>query len=182
MIMKLSSMAVGSILGKLLGKKLTLGELMSIDQGRISRASEIKTRLVKVYHEIKKESILDKFRALFTGKTNLLMYYLIFKFEALSSSGNTYEVYIKLSPDFSMTGWQNNNCEIYCSCKDFQFRSAYLLDKNKSLFVNDKIRLALGSALTTSPKEKTTTTTLCKHSYACIQYIVNNYGNLMKTI
>lgn len=172
----------GSILGKLLGKKLTLGELMSIDQGRVSRASGVQPRLVKIYHEIKKESILDKFKSIFTGKNNLLMYYLIFKFEVTGKSGNTYEVFIKLSPDFSLSRWKDNTCEIYCSCKDFQFRSAYLLDKNNSLFLNDKIKIALGQALTTSPKEKTITTTLCKHAYACVQYLVKNYSNLMKTI
>ena len=180
--MKLDNNMIGNIIGKLLGKKLTLGELMSIDQGRISRASEVQPRLVKVYHELKKESILDKFRSIFTGKTGLLIYYVIFKFEVKSKSGNTYEVFIKLSPDFSMTNWQNNTCEIYCGCKDFQYRSAYLLGKNDSLFLNDKIKIALGQALTVAPKEKTITTTLCKHSYACIQYIVKNYGNLMKTI
>ena len=58
----------------------------------------------------------------------------------------------------------------------------YLLDKNNSLFLNDKIKIALGQALTTSPKEKTITTTLCKHAYACVQYLVKNYSNLMKTI
>lgn len=175
-------MELKGVLGKLLGRKYTLGELMSIDKGRIDRSGEINVRLVNVYHELKKESILDKFRSIFTGKMGLLMYYIIFKFEATGKSGKTYEIFVKLSPDYSMSNWQNNTVEVYCSCPDFKYRSAYLLDKNNSLFVNDRIKISLGEALTTAPKEKTTTTTLCKHLYAVLQYIIKNYGNLMKTI
>lgn len=173
---------LGSILGKLFGKQYTLGELMNVDKGRQDKAKEIKVSLVDVYHELEKEDIIDRFKSTFFGKTKLLMYYLILKFSASSPSGNTYTVFVRLSPDFDMTKWQENKVKIYCECKDFQYRSAYLLNNNKSLFLTDRIKIALGPALTIAPKEKTVTTTLCKHVVACIQYIIKNYNNLMKTI
>ena len=175
--------AFGNILGRLLGKQYTLGELMNVDQGRAERSKDIRVSLVKVYHELEKESIIDKFKSMFTGKTGLLMYYLIFKFEATSgTSGNKHTVFIRLSPDFDLNQWQQNKVKVYCDCKDFQFRSAYMLKKNNTLFLTDRIKIALGQALTTAPKEKTKTTTLCKHVVACVQYLIKNYGNIMKTI
>ena len=69
------------VLGRLLGKQLSIQELMNIDQGRKDRASDCTVRLVKVYHVLKDESILDKFRSIFLGKTTLKIYYLVFKFE-----------------------------------------------------------------------------------------------------
>lgn len=173
---------LNGILGKLLGRQLTIQELMNIDQGRKDRASECTVKLVKVYHVLKDESILDKFRVVFLGKTVIKIYYLVFKFEVTSKSGNTYEVIIQTSPDYDINNWKNSKCKVYCGCKDFKYRSAYLLDKNNTLFLSDKIKIRLGQAITEAPKSKTPTTLLCKHSMAALQYLVNNYQNIIKTI
>lgn len=173
---------ITGVLGKLLGKQLSIQEVMNIDQGRKDRASECVVKLVKVYHVLKEESILDKFRSIFLGKTILKIYYLVFKFEVTSKTGNTYNVIIQTSPDYDVQNWKNSKCKIYCECEDFQFRSAYLLGKNNTLFLSDKIKIKLGSALTEAPKSKTLTTLLCKHSMAALQYLVNNYQNIMKTV
>lgn len=173
---------ITGVLGKLLGKQLSIQELMNIDQGRKDRASECIVKLTKVYHVLKEESVLDKFRSIFLGKTTLKIYYLVFKFEVTSKTGNTYNVIIQTSPDYDIKSWKSSKCKIYCECKDFQFRSAYLLGKNNTLFLSDKIKIKLGSALTEAPKSKTLTTLLCKHSMAALQYLVNNYQNIMKTV
>lgn len=173
---------LGGILGKLTGKQLSIQEIMNIDEGRKDRASECVVRLTKVYHVLKEESIMDKLRSVFFGKTVLKIYYLVFKFEVTSKTGSTYNVIIQTSPDYDIRGWKNSKCKVYCECKDFQFRSAYLLGKNNTLFLSDRIKIKLGLALTQAPKDKTPTTLLCKHSMAALQYLVNNYQNIMKTI
>lgn len=170
------------VLGRLLGKQLSIQELMNIDQGRKDRASDCTVRLVKVYHVLKDESILDKFRSIFLGKTTLKIYYLVFKFEVTSKTGNTYNVIIQTSPDYDINNWKNSKCKVYCECKDFQYRSAYLLSKNNTLFLSDRVKIKLGQALTEAPKSTTSTTLLCKHSMAALQYLVNNYQNIIKTI
>lgn len=173
---------LGGLLNSIFGKQYTIGELMNIDEGRQEKASKCSVKLVKTYHELKKESIIDKFRSFFTGDTVINVYYVIFKFEVISETGSTYNVFIRINPDFDLVNWVNNEVKIYCSCADFKYRSAYLLNKNKSLFLNDKIKISLGSALTEAPKGKTKTTLLCKHSYAALLWLVTNYSNIMKTI
>lgn len=173
---------IGSILGSLVGSQYTIGELMNIDSGRQERASQCFVNLVGTYHELKKESLVDKFRGLFLGKTILPTYYVIFKLNVTSGSGKNYTVIIKTNPDFDLQDWTNNKVQIYCNCPDFKFRSAYLLNKRNSLFTNDKIKTYLGESLSDAPKSKTKTSLLCKHSYAALQWLVNNYVSIMKTI
>ena len=49
-----------SILSSILGVQYAIGELMNIDSGRQERASYCSVSLVKIYHEVKRESLLDK--------------------------------------------------------------------------------------------------------------------------
>ena len=144
---------LGGILGKLTGKQLSIQEIMNIDEGRKDRASECVVRLTKVYHVLKEESIMDKLRSVFFGKTVLKIYYLVFKFEVTSKTGSTYNVIIQTSPDYDIRGWKNSKCKVYCECKDFQFRSAYLLGKNNTLFLSDRIKIKLGPALTQADRK-----------------------------
>ena len=65
-------------------------------------------------------------------------------------------------------------------CFDFKFRSAYWLYQKGALFVNNRIRIELGQAITDKPKREPSL--LCKHSYAALLWLVKNYANLMKTI
>ena len=172
---------LGGVIGKLLGQQLSLGEIMNIDTGRQERAKECVVKLVQTFHVLKEESLLSKFKSIFLNKPTLQMYYLVFKFE-VKSSNSTYVVYIMTNPDYDILNWRDNQVKVYCDCKDFMFRSAYLLDKNNTLFINDHIKTSLGQALTTAPKEGTKTTLLCKHSFAAISWLVSNYGSVMKTI
>ena len=171
-----------SILSSILGVQYTIGELMNIDSGRQERAGYCSVSLVKTYHEVKRESLLDKFRSVFLGRSSVPTYYVIFKLKVTSGSGKSYDVIIRTNPDFNLNNWANNKVQIYCSCPDFKYRSAYLLGRRKSLFLTDKIKTYLGESLTDAPKSKTKTSLLCKHSYAALQWLVNNYVVLMKTI
>lgn len=160
----------------------TIGELMSIDPGRIERSMGCSVSLLRTFHEVKKASLLDKFRSWFQGKSLVNIYYVIFQFQVLSSSGKKYQVIIKCSPDFNLTEWTSNKVQIYCQCPDFQYHSAYILKQGNSLFLTDRTRSALGEAVSKSPRGKTRPSFLCKHAYAALSYLVNNYSSIMRTI
>jgi len=160
--------------------QITIGELMRIDAGRIGRANECSVELVKTYHELKKASLLERFKSLFRSTGLINTYYVIFKFLVTSGSGKSYTVLIRTNPDFDLNKWETNPCKVFCSCPDFKFRSAYTLKQRGGLLVNDKIKLELGQALSDKPKREPSL--LCKHSYAALTWLVNNYSTLMRTI
>lgn len=172
---------MASLLQSIFGKRYTIGELMNIDQGRQGRANNCSVSLVDTFFTLKEEGITAKFAQLFSGNT-LKVCYLTLKLKVLSDTGNPHFVFIQLEPDFSRTDWANNQVRVYCDCADFKFRSAYILDKRDSLFVNDWVKLGLGQALTDKPNGKKGVTTLCKHSFAALQWLMSNYQNLMNTL
>lgn len=170
------------ILSALFGDQYTIGELMNIDSGRQQKAAGCIPEFIKTYHELKPETLFDKFRSLFApGRATVNSYYLIFKFIVTSETGSKQEVLIRTNPDFDLTKWQSNKVKIYCSCPDFKYRSAYILDKRGSLFKNDRINVSLGAATSISPK-KLQTTLLCKHAFSALQWLVQNYQSVMRTI
>ena len=163
-------------------KPYTIGDIMNIDSARQERAGSCKVSLKKIYHELKEESILDKFKARFLGRSMAKRYYVIFEFDVKSDSGHNHSVYIRVSPDFNLTQWKTNKVRIYCSCPDFKYRSAYVLALHNSLFLTPKLQTALGPAASVAPKGKHPTSLLCKHAYAALNYLVMNYSSLMMTI
>lgn len=171
---------MASILSGVFNSEYTIGELMNIDSARQGRAGSCSVKLDNVYHGLKDETILDKFRSLFTGKSSVPIYYLTFKFLVTSDKGNEYTVFIRTNPDFSLKNWSNNKVKIYCECADFKYRSAYTLNKHDSLFKTSKIMSSLGQALADAPKRNTTL--LCKHSFAALSWLMNNWSNVMRTV
>lgn len=155
---------------------------MNIDSGRQGRASNCSASLVKTFHTIKQEGVLDKFKAFVTGKTTIKVYYVTLKFEVRSDTGNSHTVFIQLDPDFSLKNWTSNRVKIYCDCADFKYRSAYVLSRKNSLFLTHRIQIALGQAANEAPTGKRGTTLLCKHAYAALSWLMNNYASVMKTI
>lgn len=170
---------MGSVLGGLFTKQYTIGELMNIDSTRQGKASACQVNMDETFHELQRENLLDKFKAFFT-KTSVPVYYVTFKFSVTSAIGHTHVVYIRTNPDFSLKNWSNNKVQIYCDCADFKYRSAYTLEKHNSLFKTSKIQSALGQALSDAPKRGTTL--LCKHSFAALSWLMNNWSGIMKTI
>lgn len=164
-------------------RQYTIGDLMNIDQGRQERAGQCTVELIKTYHVLKEESLLEKFKKFFLDPDKVIKTYnVIFKFEVTSGKGSKHKVFIKTSPDFNLNAWQNNKVQVYCDCPDFKYRSAYELNKHNSVFLNNSTSVKLGQALTDKPKEGHQTTLLCKHLFAAVQWLINNYANIMKTM
>ena len=154
---------------------------------RIVHVRQYKSRLCNVsliytFFTIKEESLSGKVKKLFTGKDSVKVFYITLKLAVTGDTGNPHIVFIQLEPDFSMKNWENNKVRIYCDCADFKYRSAYLLDKRDSIFANDGIKIALGQAISEAPKGKRGVTLLCKHSFAALTWLMNNYTNLMSTL
>lgn len=162
--------------------KLKIGDLMKVDAGRQYKAQYCQVKLLKIYHELKSETLAEKIKQFFFGKSHINTYYLIFKLAVISETGKTHTVFIRTNPDYNVSKVLQNEVQIYCDCSDFKYRAAYELNKKKALFLTDRIKLELGEALTNAPKTKTMTTYLCKHAYAAIQWLVSNYSNLMATV
>lgn len=161
----------------------TIGELMNIDANRQERANFCVVELVKVYHQLKPEELMEKFKNFFTqNKTHVRAYYVIFKLKVTSNTGHAHTVFIRLNPDFDLNKWVYNQVAIYCDCPDFKYRSAYILNQRGSLFLTDRIKISLGASLTDTPKKGSKTSLLCKHAFASLNWLVNNYQNIMKTI
>lgn len=174
---------MASILGNLLTKSYTISELMAIDSGRQERASGCSVNLSEIYHEIQRESILEKFKKLFfRDRATMNVHYVIFKFNVSSDTGHNHTVLIKTQPDFLGTEGLNSRVQIFCTCKDFMFRSAWLLNQHKSLFRSDSTEAKLGRAITEKPKSQTSKSLLCKHAFAALSYLQNNYLYIMKTL
>jgi len=161
---------------------VTIGTLMKIDPGREFKAQMCSVTLSKVYHEVRNETLLEKIKAFFLGKSNIKSYYVILKLLVLSDSGKKHSVILRISPEFNINRILSNSIKVYCDCSDFKYRAAYILNEKNGLFLNNRIKINLGSALTEKPKTKTQTTYVCKHVYAAVQWLVSNYSNLIKVI
>ena len=155
---------------------------MDIDYGRQERAQSCSVELEGTYHQLQMETLADKLRSFFTGKTHLLGYFLILKLKVTSPGKEPKTVFIKINPDFDLDKWENNRIKIYCDCPDFKYRSAYILNERKSLFLNDKVKNELGSSLTDPPKKGAKTSLLCKHAFAAVQWLVSNYPSIMRSV
>ena len=168
------------ILDRLLNREYTLGELMNISKERQNKSLNCNVKLVNIFHMIKPETLLEKFKNLFFNSPILTMYYIIFKFQVTSDSGKTYDVLVQTSPDYDIDQWETNKVKIYCNCNDFKFRSAYDLNQRGNLLINDRIRINLGQASTDKPRREISP--CCKHCFAVLLFLKINYSNLMKTI
>lgn len=161
---------------------MTIGELMNVDEVRASKGYGCGVQLEKTFFEIKREGILDKFKSFFLGKPSLPICYVIFKFKVTSETGHTHTVIIRTDPDFDMRNMYTNRIQVYCDCPDFMYRSAWSLNRKKALFLNDRVRLELAEAISNAPKAKTRLSICCKHTFAAINWVINNYSYLMRGI
>ena len=60
-------------------RKFTIGELQMVDADRTERANNCQVKLIKIYHELKPETLLSKIRTFFGGRADVLAHYVIFK-------------------------------------------------------------------------------------------------------
>lgn len=157
---------------------IPIGHLLRVDQGRIQASSGVIPKLTSVKHSYKVVQNPD----ISARRKTINMHYITFFFDVKSASGSTYRSILKLHPDFNLSKVNSNPCQIYCSCNDFKYRSAYNLHQMDGLYHNLGIDAKLGAALTTAPKMKTQTSTLCKHAYAVVQHVMGNYQHLMSGV
>lgn len=173
---------MSGILSNLFQKKWSLSDIMNVDAGRQQRSGGCSVIPQETFVELETESIIDKFKRFFTrNKATMNVLYVIFKFQVVSETGNGHEVIIRTQYDPDTSLHTRNLVQIYCDCADFKFKSAWQLGQHSALFRSDRTELKLGPAITNSPKRKSTTT-LCKHSYAAVMYLINNYGSLMRSV
>lgn len=171
------------VFGSLFKKRWSIKDLMDIDESRQTKAASCIVNHIDTFHEIKKETLLGKFKKFFArDKATINIYYVVFKFSVVSDTGSVNTVYIKTQPDFNQTEFLNNKVQIYCSCKDFMYRSAWVLNQHESLYRSLDTDNKLGTALTDAPKNTTKTSILCKHSYAALRFLATNYSTLMRNL
>lgn len=163
--------------------QLTLGDLMNVsDKNKVLKANLCKVSLDEIYHDIEQVGLFERIKNFFLGKNMVNVYHITFKFKIISDTGDTHTVFIRVKPDYNLTNWTNNPAQVFCDCESFKYQSAYVLAQYDSLFLNDKTRTALGPAITQAPKNMARTSTLCKHSLAAVNWLVNNYASIMQTI
>lgn len=161
----------------------TIQDLMNVEAGRAQRASGCMVNFETIYHELKQETILEKFKRFFTRrKDQMNVYYVIFKFKVTSDTGNTYNVFIRTLADPMNSEYMNNRVQIYCGCPDFMYRSAWSLNNHNALFRTSKINSLLGAAIQDAPSGKAKPSVLCKHAYAALNFFVSNYKSLMRSV
>lgn len=173
---------MGGLLSNLFTKKWTLQDIMNVDYTRQQKSSGCSVVLDETFVELKTESIIDKFKRFFIrNKSVMNVLFIIFKFTVISETGHSYSVYIRTQYDPDARLYMQNSVQIYCGCADFKFKSAWVLGQHSALFRSDRTELELGPAITNSPKRKSSTT-LCKHSYATVNYFISNYRSLMSYV
>lgn len=170
-----------SLLSNLLSRRYTIGDILAIDQQRVAKSQNCQVNLVDTFFTLEKESVSSKLKTII-GLPSLKVLYVTLKLNVVSDTGNAHTVFITLDPDFDENNWERNRIKLYCGCRDFMYRSAYHLNKRNSLFDNELIKIKLGKAITEAPKGKSSTTSICKHSYAAIRWVLANYSNIMKNI
>ena len=173
-----------SILSGLLGGNTTwtLSDVTRVDVGRIQKSSGCQVYLQETYMDLEKEKVLDKFKKFFIrSKATMNTLYVIFKFKVISETGHSYDVFLRTQYDPKGVLGMGNTVQIYCSCPDFKFKSAFTLAQHRALFRNSRIDLDLGPATTNAPKRKPTTT-LCKHAYSAVMELARNYNTYMRNV
>lgn len=173
---------MAGLLANIFNKRWTLSDLMNVDVSRQQKSSGCSVYLQETFVEIVSENIIDKFKKFFIrNKSMMNVMYVVFKFSVISETGHSYNVYIRTQYDPYSMLFMKNPAQVYCGCADFKFKSAWKLNQHSSLFRSDRTDLELGPAISNAPK-KNYGVTLCKHSYAAVMYLINNYTHLMKYV
>ena len=162
---------------------LTLSDIQGMsEQTRQEKAQACSVNLVQTYHTLVDKPIDDRFKSMFSGKNTLLTYLLTFKFEVKSAeSKKIHKVFIQVNPDFDIKYWEGNKCRIACDCEDFKYHAVFYLKQYDSLFLTDKLKVTYAQSLNKAPAS-TASTISCKHCIAALDYLINNYQGIMKTL
>ena len=154
---------MASLLDRIFKPRYTISELLSIDQGRQARAASCRVTLIDTFYSLKEETLMDKVKNFLNKSPKRQIFYITFKFQVKSDTGN-------------------NHVRIYCGCPDFKYRSAYALGQRNSLFLNGRTQSDLGDSWKTAGTGKAGQSLLCKHAFAALNWLLGHYHNIMKNI
>lgn len=187
---------IKSILNKIIGSKtkLTLKELIrNTPRERVVKATtEVGTPVYLGFtHEIHKENLFNKLNAWvrsfvskILGTKDTLVVYIVLHFRVKGSTGNHYDVKIKFPYRRNMDKENlfNIPVRVYCSCADFKFRSAYVLNRTGNIYTNPKVERELGLALTKAPKitNPDQLEFVCKHTIKVVSKLNTNIRDYLK--
>lgn len=156
---------------------MRLKDLLDIDKERINRSADISVDTE--YSKI----LLTKRKGLFSKLAGLLKRepYIatrLVKFTCTNvKSKNTYTCFIEFEVIDDKSKLLKSRVKVFCTCNDFKYRAAYILNKDNNLFVVPSTEKYLGIAMTEPPR-LVKPTTLCKHLYAVVDYIQDNLSKL----
>jgi len=156
---------------------MILRDLLDIDQSRIQRSDDIKVSLEwSRMLTTPRKGFFSKLWGKLFNKPYILSNLLKFK-ATNTKSGNEYICFIELQPTDSYQKLLKTKVKVFCSCNDFKYRAAYVLNKEDNLFLIPATEKHLGIAITEAPRV-ITPTTLCKHLYAVVDYLKNNLSRI----
>ena len=87
---------MASLLDRIFKPRYTISELLSIDQGRQARAASCRVTLVNTFYSLKEETLMDKVKNFLNKSPKRQVFYITFKFQVKSDTGNTHPVYIQV--------------------------------------------------------------------------------------
>jgi len=160
-------------------KPLTLEDLKDIDSGRIQRSKDLRIKKVDQYLVTDKPdtllgTIYRKFLEVIAKKPFEVLSKVL-KYEIVNTkNNNSHIVIIKVPMHVDEKKLMKQKVKIYCDCSDFMYRCAWVLNNHNNLFLNSRIKDALGIAISTQPM-KVKPTVACKHAYAAIEDLIKNY-------
>ena len=156
---------------------MKLYQLLKIDPERIQRSSNIKVELENSSILVEeRKGFFNRLWGRLRGKPNVVNNLLKFSCTNVSND-HKYTVYFKIQPQNNYSKLLSSKVEIFCSCNDFKYRSAYRLNKENNLFRVPAIEKYLGIALTVKPTQ-VQTTPVCKHIYAVSGWLSKNLKEL----
>lgn len=157
---------------------MRLYKLLDIDDGRLKRAEDIKVDLLQTHTVLSEPSnFLVRLIRRLLMRPKILTYVLVFECTNIKNY-NKYKVAVELSPQVSFQKLLSTKVKYYCSCDDFLYRAAWVLNNDESLFINASNKDRLKPAITQKPQHMNRTTTMCKHVAAVFEYIRKNFKNL----
>lgn len=153
-------------------RKLRVRDLLNISRDRITRSKLTEPEFMEKYVvRNEPQDLISRFIRLFRPVRVSQVYKLVSE----SNSGAKYINLIETNHKFNKNTFERSHVKVFCSCPDFMYRSSYALNEYDNLFLNKATESHLKVALTIKPT-KVTTTPICKHLYASLFNIRDNFN------
>lgn len=157
---------------------MKLSELLNIDKGRIERSSNLRVELVWTKMKLSPHKTLwSKLLGFIKRQPHVVTNLLRFKVTNPESKSE-YTVFIELDPKDTKDKFLRSTVKLYCSCNDFKYRSAYILNKSGNLVRSPNLDERLTKSALEQPPRLMEPSKMCKHIYAIVGYIQKNWNKL----